>query len=219
MINIIFLSPPGAGKGTQSEIISDKYNIPAISFGELLRDEVRSGSELGCYIHDLQTKGQLVDDDISLELLEKRLMQENCKNGYILDGYPRNINQAKSYEDLLKKLNVDLGIVIYLNPPYEEIKNRIIGRISCPNCKKGYNTNIENFKPKIEGICDNCGEILIRRSDDNERSYKTRYDVYLNSTLPLVEYYKKKNILYEIDDIDLEKVTSKIISIIEDNND
>ncbi len=218
MKNIIFLSPPAAGKGTQSNKISSKYNIPAISFGDLLREEASSGSELGNYIHELQTKGVLVDDDIALKVLEKRLNMDDCLNGYILDGYPRNINQAHAYDELLKKLNRDLGIVIFLNPPFDAIKNRVVGRVSCPNCKATFNEEIDFLKPKKQGICDNCGEALVRRSDDNLEAYKTRYDVYLTSTSPLIDFYKERNVLYEIDDVNIDTVTSKIIEIIEGNN-
>ena len=219
MNNIIFLSPPAAGKGTQSNIISNKYNIPAISFGDLLRDEASSGSELGNYIHELQTKGVLVDDDIALKVLEKRLNMGDCLNGYILDGYPRNINQANSYDELLKKLNRDLGIVIFLNPPFDEIKNRVVGRVSCPKCKATFNEEIDFLKPKKQGICDKCGSNLVKRSDDNLEAYKTRYDVYLEKTSPLIDFYKERNVLYEINDVDIDIVTSKIIEIIEGNND
>ena len=219
MKNIIFLSPPAAGKGTQSNIISNKYNIPAISFGDLLREEASSGSELGNYIHELQTKGVLVDDDIALKVLEKRLNMNDCLNGYILDGYPRNINQAHSYDELLNKLNRDLGIVIFLNPPFDEIKNRVVGRVSCPKCKATFNEEIEFLKPKKQGICDKCGSNLVKRSDDNLEAYKTRYDVYLNSTSPLIDFYKERKVLYEVDDVDIDIVTSKIINIVEGNND
>lgn len=219
MKNIIFLSPPAAGKGTQSNIISNKYNIPAISFGDLLREEASSGSELGNYIHELQTKGVLVDDDIALKVLEKRLNMNDCSKGYILDGYPRNINQANSYDELLRKLNRDLGIVIFLNPPFDEIKNRVVGRVSCPKCKATFNEKIEFLKPKVQGICDKCGSNLVKRSDDNLEAYKTRYDVYLTSTSPLIDFYKERNVLYEIDDVNIDTVTSKIIEIIEGNND
>ena len=219
MKNIIFLSPPAAGKGTQSNKISEKYNIPAISFGDLLREEASSGSELGNYIHELQTKGVLVDDSIALEVLEKRLKKDDCLNGYILDGYPRNINQAHSYDELLNKLNRDLGIVIFLNPPFDEIKTRVVGRVSCPECKATYNEEIEFLKPKKQGICDKCGSTLVKRSDDNLEAYKTRYDVYLEKTSPLIDFYRERNVLYEIDDVDIDIVTSKIIDIIEGNND
>ena len=219
MKNIIFLSPPAAGKGTQSNIISNKYNIPAISFGDLLRDEASSGSALGNYIHELQTKGVLVDDDIALKVLEKRLNMNDCLNGYILDGYPRNINQAHSYDELLNKLNRDLGIVIFLNPPFDEIKNRVVWRVSCPKCKATFNEEIEFLKPKKQGICDKCGSNLVKRSDDNLEAYKTRYDVYLESTSPLIDFYRERKVLYEIDDVDIDIVTSKIINIIEGNND
>lgn len=219
MRNIILISPPGAGKGTQARYISEKYNIPAISFGELLREEARTGSDLGNHIHELQTKGILVEDDICIKVLEKRLKSDDCKNGFILDGYQRSMEQVHLYDKLIEKLNLDFGIVIFLNPPYEEIKKRIIGRIICPNCKEIFNDQIDFLKPKVEGICDNCNGTLVKRSDDNEQSYKTRYDVYVNQTQPVIECYKSRRVLYEINDTDMNLVTSKIIDIIEGNND
>ena len=217
MRNIILISPPGAGKGTQAQRISEKYNIPAISFGELLREEARTGSELGIHIHELQTKGILVEDDICIQVLEKRLKSDDCKNGFILDGYQRSIEQVYLYDSLIEKLNLDFGIVIFLNPPYEEIKKRIVGRIICPTCKKIFNDQIEFLKPKVEGIC--CNDTLVKRSDDNEESYKTRYNVYVNQTQPVIDCYKQRGVLYEINDTDMDLVTSKIINIIEGNND
>jgi len=219
MKNIIFISAPGAGKGTQAARIKEKYNIPAISFGDLLRDEVRTGSDLGKYIHELQTKGILVDDDVCIKVLEKRLSMDDVKKGFILDGYQRTLKQVELYDNLLKKLNMELGIVIFLNPPYEEIKSRVINRISCPNCKAVYNELIQTLKPKKEGICDKCNTILVKRSDDNEESYKTRYDVYINQTKAVIDYYRSIGVLYEINDTDIDIITSKIINIIEDNND
>lgn len=217
MINIIFISPPGAGKGTQAQFISDKYNIPAISFGELLREEARTGSELGNHIHELQTKGILVEDDTCIKVLEKRLKSDDCKNGFILDGYQRSMEQVYLYDDLIKRLGLDFGIVIFLNPPYDEIKKRIVGRVICPNCKAIFNDQIDFLNPKVEGICDICNSTLIKRSDDNEESYKTRYNVYINQTKPVIDCYKERGVLYEIDDVDMDTVTSKIIDIIEGN--
>lgn len=219
MKNIILISPPGAGKGTQAQIMSEKYNIPAISFGELLREEARTGSDLGNHIHELQTKGILVEDDICIKVLEKRLKSDDCKNGFILDGYQRSIEQVYLYDSLIEKLNIDFGIVIFLNPPYEEIKKRIVGRVICPNCKEIFNEQIDFLKPQVDGICDNCNSTLVKRSDDNEESYKTRYNVYINQTQPVIDLYKKRNVLYEINDTDMNIVTSKIIDIIEGNND
>lgn len=219
MRNIILISPPGAGKGTQAKIISEKYNIPAISFGELLREEARTESDLGKHIHELQTKGILVEDDICIQVLEKRLKSDDCKNGFILDGYQRSIEQVHLYDKLIEKLNLDFGIVIFLNPPYDEIKKRIIGRLSCPNCKAIFNDQIDFLKPNVEGICNECNSTLVKRSDDNETSYKTRYDVYINQTKPVIDCYKKRGVLYEINDTDMDTVTSKIINIIEDAND
>ena len=219
MRNIILISPPGAGKGTQAKIISEKYNIPAISFGELLREEARTESDLGKHIHELQTKGILVENDICIKVLEKRLMADDCKNGFILDGYQRSMEQVHLYDELIEKLNYDFGIVIFLNPPYDEIKKRIIGRVSCPNCKAVFNDQIDFLKPKVEGICDDCNSALVKRSDDNEESYKTRYSVYINQTKPVIDCYRERGVLYEIADTEMDIVTSKIMDILEGTND
>lgn len=197
MKSIIFIAPPAAGKGTQAVMLSSKYNMPHISTGDILRN-AQDDIERGKYIANEMDQGHFVSDEIILELLKERLLQSDCNNGYILDGFPRNIEQAKHYEEILENLNKDLGYVIVLDIDKEVAKNRIIGRVSCPNCGSVFNELIEEAKPLVSGICDKCGSKLIKRVDDNAETFEKRFDTYLIKTQPLIDYYDKKNILYHV---------------------
>lgn len=197
-MNIIFISPPAAGKGTQSKLLSEEYNIPHISAGDLLRDEVASGSELGKELKAIMDAGKLVGLDDILRLLENRLSNDDCKNGYILDGFPRDMAQAKAYEELLEKLNMKLGHVIFLDIDKELAVRRTLSRLICPKCGSSYNLEVEEVKPKKEGICDRCGSELKHRSDDNEETILKRFDTYMESTKDLIDYYKNLGALTTI---------------------
>jgi adenylate kinase len=197
MKSIIFIAPPAAGKGTQAVMLSSKYKMPHISTGDILRN-AQDDTERGKYITNEMAQGHFVSDEIILELLKERLLQSDCNNGYILDGFPRNIEQAKHYEEILTNLNKDLGYVIVLDIDKEVAKNRIIGRVSCPNCGSVFNELIEETKPLVSGICDKCGSKLIKRVDDNVDTFEKRFDTYLIKTQPLIDYYDKKNILYHV---------------------
>lgn len=199
MKNIIFIAPPAAGKGTQSKLVSTEYNIPHISTGDLLRDEVSSGSELGTYLKEEMDKGNLIKDETITVLLKNRLSMEDCKNGYILDGYPRNITQAKIYEDLLSELNMDLGVVIFLDIDKDLALERTLSRIVCPKCGASYNLSVDELKPKKEGICDRCNNTLKIRSDDNKETFLNRFDTYMENTKSLIDYYDKKGVLRRIE--------------------
>ena len=198
MKSIIFIAPPAAGKGTQAVMLSSKYNIPHISTGDILRN-AQDDTERGKYISSEMAKGHFISDEIILELLTERLSQSDCENGYILDGFPRNIKQAEEYEEILNKLNKDLGIVIVLDIDKEIAKERIVGRISCPKCRSVFNPMIEESMPKEAGICDKCKTKLKKREDDNAESFEVRFEGYLAKTEPLIEYYQNKNILYRVD--------------------
>lgn len=195
MKSIIFIAPPAAGKGTQAELVSKKYGIPNISTGDLLRDIARQDNELGKAIKKRLDDGLLIEDEIVLEILKNRLNHEDCKNGYILDGFPRTVVQAERYEEILKDLNKDLGYVILLDIDKEIAKKRIIGRLSCPYCKSVYNNMFEETMPKELNKCDNCQSELVKRSDDNDETFEERYIQYLEKTSPLIEYYKNKKVL------------------------
>ena len=215
MKSIIFIAPPAAGKGTQSKLVSAKYNIPHISTGDLLRSVINSGSELGKSIKAEIDKGNLVSDELILDLLKTRLNQDDTKNGYILDGFPRNLNQAKEYDNLLKSLNKELGYVILLDLDKETAKNRITGRLSCKTCGSVYNEYIEESKPKNKGLCDKCNTELSKRTDDNEETFEERYNTYLKETEPLINYYENKGCLYRVNSgVSLDSVFEEIVHII-----
>lgn len=194
--NVIFIAPPFAGKGTQSEFLVEKYHMAHISTGDLLRGEVAKGSEQGKYILQIQTSGGLVDDDIVFALLEKRLKEPDCENGYILDGFPRTINQAERYEIIASTLGEHQDYIIYLEIDRELAKERVVGRVSCPSCGVIYNT----YTDKLENDeCPNCKVKLIKRPDDTEEVFASRFDTYIEKTQPLIEYYKQRGVLHIVD--------------------
>ena len=198
MKNIIFIAPPAAGKGTQAKLISEEYNIPHISTGELLREEINACTKLGKEINEIIISGKLVSDELVLELLKEKILDSSCKNGYILDGYPRSLNQALEYEKLLSELNKDLGVVIFLDIDKELALKRTLGRVVCDNCGRSYNELISSAFPKKKGYCDYCKTKLSKRTDDNHDSFIKRFDTYMNTTKEVIDYYKNKNVLYNI---------------------
>ncbi len=199
MKNIIFIAPPAAGKGTQSDLLVKKYNYVHISTGDLLRSEVASGSKLGLELTDIMKSGSLVSDEIVTELLKKRLDQDDARKGFILDGYPRNVNQAKVLDELASSLGITLDVAIYLDMDEELAMHRALGRMTCPKCGRGYNRYESAMKPIKDDICDDCGVPLDHRNDDNEETFKIRFNTYLESTKPLLKYYEDKGILKTID--------------------
>lgn len=195
MKSIILIAAPAAGKGTEAAKIKEEYNIPHISTGDLLRAEIAKGNE---EINELIKNGQLVGDDIVLNLLKNRIIEQDCNNGYILDGFPRNVDQAIAYDKILEELNKDIGIVIVLDIDKEIAKSRISGRMSCPNCGRVYNLNNKDMLPKDGNLCDVCNTELTRRADDNPDTYDERYNTYLSKTAPLIDYYKDRGIVYTV---------------------
>ena len=215
MKNIMFIAPPAAGKGTQAELIVQKYQIPHISTGDILREIAKEDSEIGKYVQETLANGQLVKDDITYQLIEKRLGQTDCKNGYIIDGFPRNIDQAYEYDKILKRLGYKVGNVILIDVDKKTLEKRITGRRLCENCHTIYNINDENNSPKIESVCDNCGGKLYQRSDDNLESFQTRYQTYEEKTQPIIEHYKKQNVLKTVNGNDsVENIFKEIDKII-----
>ena len=217
MKNIIFIAPPAAGKGTQAKLICDFYNIPHISTGDLLREVSSSGTEEGNLLKEKMLSGVLIDDQTVLSLLENRVQKDDCQNGYILDGFPRNLSQAESLEQLNQKINKKTDAVIVLELDYEIAKNRITGRVSCSTCGHVFNDKIEAQMPEVAGICDFCGDTLTKRKDDNEETFKKRYDTYINETKPLIEYYNKMNLVTMINsDKDSKLIFEEIQGVLND---
>lgn len=217
MKNIIFIAPPAAGKGTQSKLVSLEYNIPHISTGDLLRDEVASGSSMGKFLKNEMDQGGLISDDIMVNLLRNRITKVDCNHGYILDGYPRTSEQARIYDNLLQELGIDIGIVIFMDIDRDLALKRALSRIVCSACGASYNKNVVELNPKIDGFCDKCGHVLESRGDDNPTTFMNRFDTYQAQTKPLVEYYKERGILKELtinESDSTEEIFSKIKKMI-----
>lgn len=214
MKSLILLAPPAAGKGTQSELLCEKYGFVHISTGDLIREAVSKKDEMSAYLTEQMQAGKLVSDDIILKLLQNKLSE--VSTGYILDGFPRNVSQAEAYQSMLDENNQELSAVIYLSVDYDLALKRIVGRISCPKCGHVYNDMIEENQPTVKGICNNCQTELTKRSDDNEDTFKVRFETYLNQTEPLIAYYKEKGLLYEVDSsLSTTEVFKQIESIVE----
>ena len=215
MKNIMFIAPPAAGKGTQAELVVEKYHIPHISTGDILREISKEDSEVGEYVRETMASGKLVKDEITYQLIEDRLSKDDCKNGFLVDGFPRNLEQAIEYDKILDKLNYEVGNVILIDIDKDVLEKRITGRRLCEKCGAIYNINDENMTPKVESICDDCGGKLYQRSDDNLESFQTRYQTYLDKTEPIIDHYKKQGVLKVVDGNDtIENIFAKIDKII-----
>ena len=215
MKNIMFIAPPAAGKGTQAELIVEKYHLPHISTGDILREISKEDSEMGEYIRETLASGQLVKDEITYQLVEDRLGRDDCKNGYIIDGFPRNLDQAIEYDKILERLGYEVGNVILLDIDKKTLEKRITGRRLCESCNAIYNINDPNNTPKVESVCDVCGGKLYQRSDDNLESFQTRYNTYEEKTAPIIEHYRKQNVLKEVNGDDtVENIFKQIETII-----
>ena len=212
-MKIIMLGAPGAGKGTQAQMICDKYNIPHISTGDLFRSNIKNGTELGKKAKEYMDKGQLVPDELTVELLLDRVAKEDCKNGYVLDGFPRTIPQADVLDKELTKLGDKVDFAINVDVPDENIVRRMSGRRACLKCGATY--HIEHIPPKQEGICDRCGSELVQRDDDKPETVQNRLSVYHEQTQPLITYYNGKNILKTVDGTkDMNDVFADIVKIL-----
>jgi adenylate kinase len=197
MRHFILLGPPGSGKGTQAERITAKYNIPVVATGDIFRQNIAAGTALGKEAKAYMDKGELVPDEIVVGLVVDRLKQPDVKDGYLLDGFPRTIAQAEALQAMTADTGGMLEKVIYINTPRDALIRRIAGRRVCESCGKTY--NIPTFPPKVEGVCDLCGDAIIQRSDDAEATAVNRIDVYNEQTKPLVDYYRQKGLLAEFD--------------------
>ena len=212
-MKIIMLGAPGAGKGTQAKQIAAKYNIPHISTGDIFRANIKEGTALGMEAKSYMDKGQLVPDELTVKILLDRVAKDDCKNGYVLDGFPRTIPQAEVLDEAVTKLNEKIDYAINVDVPDENIIKRMSGRRACVKCGATY--HIVNVPPKKEGICDACGEALIVRDDDKEETVKARLTTYHAQTQPLIDYYNNKGILKEVDGIkDMNDVFADIVNIL-----
>lgn len=196
MKSVIFIAPPAAGKGTQSSFLKS-LGYEHLSTGDMLRSEISSGSELGKNINELISNGLLVSDEIVINLIESRLNSLKGKP-FILDGFPRTINQVVSLDNILTKLNVTDYVAIYLDLDMDTALKRALGRLTC-SCGMSYNSYFDELKPKTEGICDKCRGKLVKRNDDNEESFKQRFATYLENTTPIINFYEQKKVLVKID--------------------
>ena len=212
-MKIIMLGAPGAGKGTQAKQIADKYSIPHISTGDIFRANLKAGTELGKKAKEYMDQGLLVPDELTCDLVMDRIGQDDCKNGFVLDGFPRTIPQAEALDAALAKISQSMDYAIDVDVPDENIVNRMSGRRACLNCGATY--HIVSIPTKVEGVCDRCGNQVVLRDDDRPETVKKRLDVYHEQTQPLIDYYKKQNILKTVDGTQpMEKVFDAIVEIL-----
>ena len=212
-MKIIMLGAPGAGKGTQAKMIAEKYGIPHISTGDIFRYNIKNGTELGKEAKKYMDQGLLVPDELTVKILLDRVAQDDCKNGYVLDGFPRTIPQAEVLEEALTKLGDRIDYAINVEVPDENIVKRMGGRRACVNCGATY--HIEHVPPKKEGICDKCGAELILRDDDKPETVTKRLSVYHEQTRPLISFYADKHVLYTVDGTqNMEQVFEAITKIL-----
>ena len=212
-MKIIMLGAPGAGKGTQAKLIAEKYGVPHISTGDIFRANIKNGTELGKETKEYMDKGLLVPDELTVRLLLDRVAQDDCKNGYVLDGFPRTIPQAEVLDKELTKLGDSVDFAVDVDVPDENIIRRMSGRRACLNCGATY--HIVNIPPKKEGICDVCGSELVLRDDDQPETVKNRLKVYHEQTQPLIEYYTGKGVLRTVDGtLPMEEVFDAIVKIL-----
>lgn len=211
MKNVIFIAPPAAGKGTQSERLME-IGYEHISTGDMLREEINKNTVLGKEINEIITKGKLVSDELVFELITNKIT--NLSKPFILDGFPRTINQVKLLDELFQKLNITNYEVVYLDVSLDVALKRALGRLTC-SCGSSYNIYNENLKPKLENICDKCGKVLVKRNDDNEESFKVRFETFLNNIEPIKDFYREKGRLHVIDTmLSTEEVTDRIKGIL-----
>ena len=209
-MHILLMGPPGAGKGTQAAELKAEFQIPHISTGDMFRAAIKEGTELGKKAKSFMDGGKLVPDEVTIGIVRERLAKDDCKKGFILDGFPRTVDQADALESILKELGLSLTRVLNISVPAGDLIERAVGRRICKKCGATYHVKFN--PPKKEGVCDACGGELFQRADDTEETMKNRLSVYEASTKPLIEYYEKKGVYTEVDGRQaIDKVTADLI--------
>ena len=215
-MKIILMGPPGAGKGTQAEKLVEVYQIPHISTGDMFRKAQKDGTELGLKAKSYMEQGQLVPDEVTVGIVKERLAEDDCKDGFLLDGFPRTVQQADALDGILKELGMTLDRVVNIEVDKAFLVDRLTGRRVCRAC--GATFHVTNKAPKVEGVCDKCGGELYQRNDDKIETVSNRWDVYAAQTAPLIEYYQSKGIMSSIDGSQsMEKVLADIRSALGSN--
>lgn len=211
-MRLVLLGPPGAGKGTQAQVLSKDLSIPHVSTGDMLREALRQTSPLGLEAKGYMEKGKLVPDTLVIALVKERLLKEDAAKGFILDGFPRTPEQAKSLDRTLDELNLPLDLVLYFETSLPVIIRRLSGRRICGKC--GKNFHLVNFKPKVDGVCDVCGSALVQRPDDREETIEKRLKVYNEETTPLIDYYGKKGNLVRVSgDLEVRPLNTQLMEL------
>ncbi|OXZ39961.1 adenylate kinase [Finegoldia magna] len=210
-MRLILLGPPGAGKGTQAKRVIEEFDIPHISTGDIFRKNIKEKTELGQKVEGLLAEGKLVPDELTTEIVWDRLDQEDCKNGFLLDGFPRTIPQAEALDEGLAKRGLKLDRVLNIDVDKDSLVKRLSGRRVCPNCGASY--HIDNNPPKVEGICDVCQTPVIQREDDKEQTVLDRIKVYDSQTKPLVDFYNKQDLVFTVDGtLPIDEITNKLVT-------
>lgn len=210
-MRLILLGPPGAGKGTQAKRVIEEFDIPHISTGDIFRKNIKEKTELGQKVEGLLAEGKLVPDELTIEIVWDRLDQEDCKNGFLLDGFPRTIPQAEALDEGLAKRGLKLDRVLNIYVDKDSLVKRLSGRRVCPNCGASY--HIDNNPPKVEGICDVCQTPVIQREDDKEQTVLDRIKVYDSQTKPLVDFYNKQDLVFTVDGtLPIDEITNKLVT-------
>jgi adenylate kinase len=210
---VVFLGAPGAGKGTQAAVVAGKLGLAHIASGDLFRQAVEKGTELGKSVKAYMEKGTLVPDEMTIQLISERLNQPDCKNGCVFDGFPRTIEQAKALDKMMASRSQSINKTVYIEVPESALLKRLTGRWICRNCQAPYHE--VNSPPKITGKCDKCGGELYQRADDTEKTIKERLKVYFTQTMPLLDYYKAEGKLASVDgNLHIDEVSQEIINVL-----
>ncbi len=209
MKKLLIMGPPGAGKGTQAAVIKKEFDIPHISTGDMFREAIAKGTELGKLAQTAMNEGKYVSDDVTIGIVEERFEADDVKKGFLLDGFPRTIEQAKALDVLLEKLNLEVDYVVNVTAPNEILVGRLVGRRICKSCGESF--HMEFKQPKVDGVCDSCGGELIQRPDDAEDKVQVRLDEYAKKTRELINYYQEKEKLVSVDGIgSIEEITNRL---------